>query len=176
MQRDRNGRSWSRRSGLQHRLGQLLDEQRHPVGPGRDLLQDFGRQACATCQARDDRLGRTAAEAVEREPRHVRVPAQARLVVRPACQQHQHPRASDLVEGLAEELEGGGVDPVRILNHHQHGSAACEPEKLLDQHGQRAGTLLVRREVLRRVACIRIYPEQRCDQRHRLADVLHSLA
>ena len=27
----------ARRPGLQHRLGELLDEQRHPVGPGRDL-------------------------------------------------------------------------------------------------------------------------------------------
>ena len=105
----------------------------------------------------------------------MRVPAQARLVVRPACQQHQHPCTSDPVEGLAEELEGGGIDPVRVLDHHQHGSAACKPEKLLDQHGQRAGALLVRREVPRCVASSRIYSEQRCSQRRRLADVLYSL-
>ena len=40
-------------------------------------------------------LDRAAAEAVEREPRHVRVPAQAWLVVGPACQQHHDPRALD---------------------------------------------------------------------------------
>ena len=47
-------------------------------------------------------------------------------------------------EELAEELEGGGVDPVHVLHHHQHGSAAGKPEKLLDQHSQRVGTVLVR--------------------------------
>ena len=176
MQRGGHCRPWSRRPGLQHRLGQLLDEQRHPVGPGRDLAQHLGRQAPATGQARDDRLGRAAAEAVEREPRHVRVPAQGRLVVRPARQQHQRPRARDPVKGLAEELEGGGVDPVRVLEHHQHRSATREPEELLDQHGQRAGTPLLRGEVLRRVACTGVHPEQRRDQRRRLADVLHALA
>ncbi len=31
-------------SRLQHRLGQLLDEQRHAVGVGHDLLEDFRRQ------------------------------------------------------------------------------------------------------------------------------------
>ena len=133
-----------RRARLQHRLGQLLDEQRHPVGPGRDLAQHLRRQAPVAGQARDDRLGRAAAEAVEREPRHVRVPAQGRLVVRPARQQHQHPRARDPVEGQADQLEGGGVDPVRVLEHHQHRPAAREPEELLDQRGQRAGAPLLR--------------------------------
>ena len=103
-----------------------------------------GRQALAAGQARDDRLGRAAAEAVEREPGHVRVPAQGGLVVRPAGQQHQHPRARDPVEGEPHQLEGGGVDPVRVLEHHQHRPAAREPEELLDQHGQRAGAPLLR--------------------------------
>ena len=121
--------------GLQHRLGQLLDEQRDSVGPRGDLGQHLGRQAPATGQARDDRLGGAAAEAVEREPRHVRVPAEGRLVVRPAGQQQQCPRARDPVEGLAEKLEGGGIDPVRILDHHQHRSATRETNDLLNQHG-----------------------------------------
>ena len=81
----------------------------------------------------DDRLGRAAAEAVERQPRHVRVPAQAGLVVGPAGQQHQHPRARDPVEGEADQLQRGGVDPVGVLEHHQHRPAARQPEQLLDQ-------------------------------------------
>ena len=105
----------------------------------------------------------------------MRVPAQGRLVVRPARQQQQRPRARDPVKGLAEELQGGGVDPVRILDYHQHRSATREAEELLDQHGQRAGTPLLRREVFRRVACARVYPEQLRDQRRRLFDVLHAL-
>src|SRR5215203_1348824 len=68
----------------------------------RDLPQHLGWQFCATNQALDDRLDRAAAEAVKSEPGHVRVPAKARLIVGPACQQHQHPRASDLVEVLGQ--------------------------------------------------------------------------
>jgi hypothetical protein len=127
-------------------------------------------------EARDDRLGWAAAEAVEREPRHVRVPAEARLIVRPACQQHQHPRAGDPVEGLAEKLEGGGVDPVRVLNQHQHRFAARESEQLLDQHGQRAGTPLLRAEILCWVPRSRVDPEQGRDERRRLGDVVDPLA
>ena len=75
-----------------------------------------------------------------------------------------------------DQLEGGGVDPVRVLEHHQHRPAAREPEELLDQHGQRAGAPLLRGEVRRRVARARVDPEQRRDQRRRLADVLRPLA
>ena len=165
----------SRRTGLQHRLGQLLDEQRHPVGPGRDLAQHLRRQGLLAGQARDDRLGRAAAEAVEREPGHVRVPAQGGLVVGPAGQQHQH--AAPAIRSRAEphQLEGGGVDPVRVLEHHQHRPAAREPEELLDQRRQRAGAPLLRGEVGRRVAAAGVDPEQRRDQRRRLADVVRAL-
>ena len=51
-----------------------------------------------------------------------------------------------------------------------------EPEELLDQRGQRAGAPLLRGEVRRRVAAARVDPEQRRDQRRRLADVVRPLA
>ena len=72
------------------------------------------------------------------------MPAQARLVVRPAGQQHQHARIRDPVERQAEQLQGGGVDPVRVLENHQHRPAAREPKKLPDQCCQGAGALLLR--------------------------------
>ena len=64
---------------------------------------------------------------------------------------------------------------MRVLEHHQHRPAAREPEELLDQHGQRAGAPLLRGEVRRRVAPAGVDPEQRRDQRCRLADVLRPL-
>jgi hypothetical protein len=103
-------------------------------------------------------------------------PPSAGLAVGSARQQHQHPRAAIPVEGLAHQLEGGGVGPVHVLEHQQHGPATLEPEQLLDQHRQRAGTPLPRGEVRHRVARARVDPEQGCDQRRRLADVLHPLA
>ena len=57
------------------------------------------------------------------------------------------------------------------------GRAAREPEELVDQCGQGAGAPLLRGEVGRRaVAAARLDPEQRRDQRHRLADVLRPSA
>ena len=48
-------RARPRRARLEHRLGQLLDEQRHPVGPGGDLAQHRERQVAPAGQLRDDR-------------------------------------------------------------------------------------------------------------------------
>jgi len=105
---------------------------------------------------------------------HVRVPAQGRLVVRPARQHREHSGNRDPVKGEPHQLEGGGVDPVRVLEHHQHRAAAREPEQMLDQRRQRACTLLLRGKVRRRVAAAGVDPEQRRDQRHRLADIVHA--
>ena len=76
----------SRRSCFQHRLGEFLNEQRDAVGSSCDLSQHFGGQALVPGQACNNRLGRAAAEAVQREPRHVRVSAESRLIVRSARQ------------------------------------------------------------------------------------------
>ena len=40
-------------AGFEHRLGQLLDEQRHAVGARHDLLEDLGRQRLAAGDALD---------------------------------------------------------------------------------------------------------------------------
>ena len=60
------GRPGREQPGLEHRLGQLLHEQRHPVGPAGDLAQHRRGSALPPATSRDDRLGRAAAEAVER--------------------------------------------------------------------------------------------------------------
>jgi hypothetical protein len=65
---------------------------------------------------------------------------------------------------------------VRVFNHHQHWAAVRETKKLLDKHNQCMGTLLVRRVIMCRVALARVYPEQCCDKRYRLADVPRSAA
>jgi hypothetical protein len=104
----------------------------------------------------------------------VRVPAQARLVVGPAGQQHQHARARDPVEREADQLQRGRVDPVRVLEHHQHRPVACQPERLLDEGGERADAPLLRGQVKRRVAVARLDPEQCGDERHGLVGARRS--
>jgi hypothetical protein len=58
---------------LEHRLGQLLDEQRHPVGACYDLLEHLGRQSLATCDSFDHRSTLPPAEAIQGQGRDVGV-------------------------------------------------------------------------------------------------------
>jgi len=67
---------------LEHRLGQFLDKERHPVGLGDDLRRHLGGQRLTgdmLGQGLD--LGRT--EAVERDAGDVRETGPGRLVFRP---------------------------------------------------------------------------------------------
>jgi hypothetical protein len=57
-------------AGLQYRLGQLFDQQRHPVGARDDRIDRCERQTVAA-EARDDRLDSGAGEPVEGKPRDV---------------------------------------------------------------------------------------------------------
>ena len=71
--------------GLQHGLGQLLDEQRHSVGPDSDLLNDGFGQVLAARQPIDDRPDRVASQSIEGEPRDVWMPAEAVIEGRSGC-------------------------------------------------------------------------------------------
>ena len=57
---------------LQHRRGQLLDEQRHPVGAPRDRLLEVGRQRLAAADLADDGRAGLAAQAFEHQSRQPR--------------------------------------------------------------------------------------------------------
>ena len=59
-------------AGLEHRLGQLLDEQRHAVGARDDLLEHLGRQRLVARDPFDHCSTLAPAEAIERQGRDVR--------------------------------------------------------------------------------------------------------
>ena len=52
--------------------------------------------------------------------RDMRMAAQARLVVRAARQHHEHARTREAIKRMGNELKRGGVDPVHVLDDHQH--------------------------------------------------------
>ena len=56
----------AQRARFEHRLGHLLDEQRHAVGPGGDLVEQRLGQPLAAGDARDDALHRRARQPVQR--------------------------------------------------------------------------------------------------------------
>ena len=133
MQRCRDGGL----AGLQYRLCQLLDEQRHAVSARDDRIDRCERQTVAV-KARDHRLDPGAGEPVEGQASDVRVGSQGGLLVRPAGQKHQDACIGNPIQALLDHLERGRVDPMGVFEDHQHRLSCSQPEQLLDQGSERA--------------------------------------
>jgi hypothetical protein len=59
-------------------------------------------------------------EPVQRQRRDLRQPAPRRLEFRTESQDQQHRQARYPFDGQIEQLARAGIDPVQILDHHQH--------------------------------------------------------
>ena len=138
--------------GLEHGLGQLLDEQRHPVRLGHDLLQHLGRQRLAARHPLGHGRDLALVQPVEREQADVGEADPGRPELGPEGDQHEHPRARDAVDDQVEQLERGRVAPVHVLVQRQHRLPRREPLELREQ--RREGPLLapLRAQRQRRVA------------------------
>ena len=69
-------------AGLEHGLGQLLEEERHPVRALDDLGHQLVGQRGAARDPSHERRALPRAEAVERQGRHVRLSGPGRLELR----------------------------------------------------------------------------------------------
>ena len=86
------------RTRLDHGLGQLLDEQGHPIGPRGDLGHDLRRPGrCSPVRPVTMASVDAAAEAVEAQSRDVRMPVESGLGLGPAGEQDEHARGDDPV-------------------------------------------------------------------------------
>ena len=70
-------------------LGQLLEEQRHAIGAGEDLLEDLGRQRLAAGRPLDQGRALTAAEAGGRQCGDMRLAGPGRGELRPRGDEEQ---------------------------------------------------------------------------------------
>ena len=71
-------------AGLDHRLGQFLDKERHPVGALDDLVDDIRRQRPEIAgEPSHERRSFIAAEPVQRDHRHLRLADPGRLELGP---------------------------------------------------------------------------------------------
>ena len=107
-------------AALEHGLGQLLDEQRHAVGALDDLVGDLLGQRLAAGHVRDHLGALPGRQAVEREQRHVRTADPGRRELRPEGDDHQDRQRGHPLDEQVERLARGRVDPVHVLEHHQH--------------------------------------------------------
>ncbi len=109
---------------------------------------------------RHDRRGPGAPQAVEGQTGDVGMGGKLGLLIGAAGEQDQHARVGDPIEALLHHLEGGGVDPVRILDHHEHRLLPCERQQLLDQRLERPRPLGLWCQVERAVARLALEPDQ----------------
>jgi hypothetical protein len=110
--------------GLQHRPAHLLDEQRHPVRPRQHLRLHFRRQRLAAGHPPQQLQVLRAGEAVELHRRDVRLPDPgAGVELGPVGHDQQQGQRRRIPHEQVEQLARGRVDPVRVLDHHQHGPA-----------------------------------------------------
>jgi hypothetical protein len=140
--RDRQRGQWSvediaaalhrKQARLQDGFGELLHEERHPVGLGDDLRDDLPWQLLSARHAHSHRLRLRGIQSRQREARHHRLgyPAWFELGSMRHDQKRSKRRA---LEQMIDRLECGGIGPVQILEQHQQGVV---PAASLQQIGQ----------------------------------------
>ena len=77
----------------------------------------------------------------------MRVRYQTRLVVGPARQQHEHPGGGDPIQAKLDQLERRWIDPMHVLDQHQHRLPGGEGCQLLDEGSECAVAQRLRAEV-----------------------------
>ncbi len=117
-------------SGFEDGLGQLLDKQRHAVGLLDDLIAHLVGKRLAAQHLFHHRVGEPAAEAVEIERGDVRVIRPGRREFRARGDEGEDPVRADLLDLHGEQVERGGIRPVRVLEDDQHRLPRAEPLEL----------------------------------------------
>jgi aryl carrier-like protein len=137
---------------LEHGLGQFLDEQRHAVGLGEDLLQHFVGKRFVARQGLHHGLARLPPNPVQGERRDVRVPAPRRGKHRSIGNYDEHAKRLHPVDHQVQQLVTGGVDPVHVLEHDEQWRLRGERVHLFEQLGEGPILELFRAQVHRREA------------------------
>ena len=119
-----------------------------------DLAEQRLGRPPAGRQPVDDRLRGGPAEPVEGERRGVRVAVPGRPELGPVGHDQQHRQALDPLHREVEQLERGRIDPMRVLEHHQHRASRRQPLELGEERPEGAGLLLLRRQGRQREAAL----------------------
>jgi hypothetical protein len=159
-----------RRAGpLEHRLGQFLDKERHPVGLSDDLRRHLGGQRPAG-DALSQGLDFGGRQAVERDAGDVRETGPGRLVFRPEGDHHQYRQGADALDRQIEHFERGRIGPVGVFEQHQYGLLSRQCFELIEQGRQGQPALLRRAQCQRRIAAAGRDRQQGSEERCRFRD------
>ena len=137
---------------FQHRLRQLLDEQRHALRALDDLVHDAARQPFLAGDPFDQRRSFAPVEAVESQHRDVRLSGPSRLKFASEGDDEQHGQARYMLHRHLQQLARGRVDPVGVLEDRQQGSLTRQAFELPEQRLEGLFLLTVRSKIRRRIA------------------------
>jgi hypothetical protein len=105
---------------LQHRLGHLLHEQGNTIGALDDVLPNVRRQELVANDAADHGLDVALTQPIDGEGGHVGATDPGWIEFRPERHDQQHARGPSLVHSPTERFQARRVDPLHILEDHQH--------------------------------------------------------
>ena len=142
----------AQQTALQDALGQFLDEQRHAVGALGNLGDDLVGQCLAAGDLRYQSGAVTPVQTVESQHVDLRLAGPRRLELWAERHDQQHRQAADTLDGEIEQLQRGGVKPMRILPYRNHRLFVRQTLELTDQRLQRPFLFSLRTEIWQRVA------------------------
>ena len=123
-------------ASLDHRLGQFLDKERHPVSPLDDLVDNIRRQCPEIAgEPMHQRRPLVAAKPVQCQHRHLRPSDPGRLELRPVGCDQQHRQARDLRDLRSSSSREVGSIQCRILKDHQYRLSPRQRFELSQQCG-----------------------------------------
>jgi len=138
---------FAQQTALQDALGQFLDKQWYAIGAVGDLVDDLIRQRFAAGNLLDQDGPVMPVQAIERQHRHLWLAGPGWLKLGAERHDQQHWQAADSLDGEVEQLERGRVDPVRVLEDHQHWLLVRQTFELTQQRLQCSFLLAPRAEV-----------------------------
>src|SRR5882724_9006063 len=112
---------------FEDRFRQFLDEQRYALRAAENGFDDDWRQRPFTCRHLDELPGCWPPEAIEAKQRDVREIRPRRLLVRPQGDDEKDRQNPDPVHHSFEQLRRRRIEPMRVLQDHEHRQLARKP-------------------------------------------------
>ena len=132
----------------------------------KDLFDDGVGQRLVPGDAGNDAGAVATAEAAQGQHRHMRLADPGRLELRPERDHQQHRHAGGTGNHSIEQIKRCRIDPVGVLEHHQHGALRRGAVELVEKRREGHLSLLLRADRHCRVALVRRHRQQLGDQRH----------
>ena len=135
------------RTALQHRLGELFDEQWHAIGSFDDFGDDVAVERDVTGQVLDKHRAVTSAQPAECQHCCVRLVGPWRMKLGPEGDDEHDCHPADPVDDDLEQSARRRVYPMRVFKDHQHRAPPNDRFELMDEGIEQRLALALRRQI-----------------------------